>query len=100
MADGADNVALGDLGFQDISGGQHGPAARQLKRLRRWVAMVEVHLIRRERLPAIGTRLRSEVPEECQGRLLTSHYPSDLSLAVLPVVADVRGALIAEARHP
>jgi hypothetical protein len=48
MADGADNVALGDLGFQDVSRGQHGPAARQLERLCRRIAMVEVHLVRRE----------------------------------------------------
>jgi hypothetical protein len=48
MADGADNVALGDFGFQDISRRQHGPAARQLERLRRRVSVVEVHLVGRE----------------------------------------------------
>jgi hypothetical protein len=98
MADGADDVALGDLGFQDISRGQHGPAARQLKGLCRGVPMIEVHLIRRERAPAVSARLRSEVAEKREGRLLASRDPSDLAFLVDPVVAPVGVTLITN-RH-
>ena len=99
MADGADDVALGDLGFQHVSRGQHGPAARQLERLRRWIAMVEIHLIRRKRLPTVGARLRAELAEERQGRVLPSYDAGDLALTVQSVIPDVLRPLVSDRRH-
>ena len=96
---GADHVALGDLLQQSTAGCEHGPRVRDLKRLVRRLAMVEVHLVWQKGATAVHARDPANITEECERGALPREDAIDLTLAITLVVLDVVGALRLRTRH-
>lgn len=99
MAVGADDIALGDLGEQSRARREQRLRPGDPEKLGIGVAMVEVHLVREERLAAVFAWHATELAEKLERRALSGQDAIDLSLAVPPVVVDVVRTLITSARH-
>lgn len=94
-----DDIALCRLGKDLLSILERGSAGAEGERLRRLVAMVEVHLVRGEAPAAVMAWDVSELPQECGRRILAAPDAFELALAVGRVVRSVSGTLIALRPH-
>jgi len=99
VAVGADDVALAYLREQPRSGHQHCAALGQAEQLGCRISMVEVHLMGLEQRTAVGTWAAAETPKEVHCRCLAGLHPLDLTLAIPPVVRDVRRTLARTLPH-
>jgi len=93
------DVAFRDLGQQEFARLQKYLASHDRKRLVGWVAVVEVHHPRRERLTAIGARTPAKITKERHRGLFASSNSLELFVAMGPVVGGVVEALILSGPH-
>jgi hypothetical protein len=87
-----DDVALGDLSENPLRRHEHCPTAHEIECLRRWIAMVELKLVRLEVATAIQTGDATAIAKELDHARLADAYPLELELAVTTVVLDVIGS--------
>jgi hypothetical protein len=93
MAVGADDIALGDLDQQFRPSHEHGSTFGQPECLETRIAVVEVHLVRRQDRTAIGARHAPELAEIRQGRGLPRSNSFRLATPVASVVGMIGHAL-------
>jgi hypothetical protein len=96
MADRTDHIAFLKLCQEAHSGGEHRAARGQTEPLGCRVAMIEVHLVRLEKPPAIGAGHLTQIPKECDRSCLASLDSSDLAIA-MPTVIRYVGRTLARA---
>jgi hypothetical protein len=99
VAVGTDHITLRDLGEQSIARREHRLGPREAEGFCRWIAVVEVHLVRRESQAAVSAGHPAQVPQELERRALPRHHPVDLFPAIAAVVLDVVGPLAGPFGH-
>ncbi len=100
MAVRAYDVAFRRLHAQFLLRHQRGTTGHQVEQLRRWIAVVEVHLVWLESAATVGARNVPPFAEHLHSPGLADANSEDLGFAIAPVVRDVRGALVsALGRH-
>ena len=86
----ANNVAFRCFCAEHWGRPKHGAALSKAKQLGRPFAMIEVHLVRRERPTAVAARSRPKFAEQLDRSVLSDADASDLAVAISPVVGDIR----------
>ncbi len=100
VAVGTDNIAFRCFRSQFLVRHQHGAPGHEIEQLRLRVAMIEVHLVRLESLPAIGTRHLTPLAEHLSCPGLPNANAKQLGLSVAPVIRNVGWTLISSSpRH-
>jgi len=99
MAIDANDVAFRSFGQDLLAVLERGATGAKVERLLARVAMIEVHLVRREPTATVMTGNSSELSQECRRRLLPAPDPLDFALAIGRVIANIRRALVARSRH-
>jgi hypothetical protein len=89
----ADHVTLLDLGDQLVARHEDSVSAGNGEEFLAWIAMIEVHYVRREHLFAVLTGDSSEVTEKCERCLLASLDAFQFRFAMRCVVLDVVATL-------
>lgn len=99
VAVGADDVTFRDLLKDTQARREHGAAPGESKRFRRRIAVIEVHLMWLESLPAVSARHAAQFSEEVARGALPSHDALDLTLTVAAVIGRIPLPLVAGSRH-
>lgn len=81
----ADDLALGDLLGQTFARCEERTRPGQPERLRRRVAVIEVHLVRQVNSTAVLARHLPKLAQKLERRALPRHHPIDFALAISPV---------------
>ena len=99
VADRTHDVALRELGEQALHRRAERRAARQAERLGRRIAMVLVHLVRRERSAAVRAGDHAQRAKQRQTHGLPRSDAGDLELTIPSVVRHVRSPLVSTSGH-
>jgi hypothetical protein len=94
----ADDVALRDLRFE-LGATLQQRLPSDVEQLLVWVAMIEVHRVRREPPSAVHAGNSAQIAKPLERRALPRHHSLDLFVAMDGVIGDVVWALISRLRH-
>src|SRR5712691_7446585 len=89
MTIGAYDIAFPDFREEPRPGHQHRGTSCQSEDLVRWISVMEVHLVRFERLATVGAWAPPQISEQGERHILARAYSRNLGFSVPPVVGNI-----------